>query len=31
MPHLLANLQASGKTISDDLLQKISKAQLNFA
>ena len=31
MPHLLANLQASGKTVSDDLLQKISKAQLNFA
>jgi aryl-alcohol dehydrogenase-like predicted oxidoreductase len=31
MPHLLANLRASGATISDDLLQKISKAQLNFA
>jgi aryl-alcohol dehydrogenase-like predicted oxidoreductase len=30
MPHLLANLQASGETVSDDLLQKISKAQLNF-
>ena len=31
MSHLLANLQASGATISDDLLQQISKAQLNFA
>lgn len=31
MPHLLANLRASGETISDDLLQKISKAQSNFA
>jgi aryl-alcohol dehydrogenase-like predicted oxidoreductase len=31
MPHLLANLRASGATIDDDLLQKISKAQLNFA
>ena len=31
MSHLLANLQASGETIDDDLLQKISKAQLNFA
>jgi aryl-alcohol dehydrogenase-like predicted oxidoreductase len=31
MSHLLANLRASGETISDDLLQKISKAQLNFA
>jgi aryl-alcohol dehydrogenase-like predicted oxidoreductase len=30
MPHLLANLQASSKVISDDLLQKISKAQLDF-
>jgi aryl-alcohol dehydrogenase-like predicted oxidoreductase len=30
MPHLLANLRASGETISDDLLQKISRAQLNF-
>jgi aryl-alcohol dehydrogenase-like predicted oxidoreductase len=31
MPHLLANLRASDATIDDDLLQKISKAQLNFA
>jgi aryl-alcohol dehydrogenase-like predicted oxidoreductase len=31
MPHLLANLRASGEIIDDDLLQKISKAQLNFA
>jgi len=31
MSHLLANLRASGGTIGDDLLQKISKAQLNFA
>jgi aryl-alcohol dehydrogenase-like predicted oxidoreductase len=30
MPHLLANLQVSGETLDDDLLQKISKAQLNF-
>jgi aryl-alcohol dehydrogenase-like predicted oxidoreductase len=31
MSHLLANMQASGETIGDDLAQKISKAQLNFA
>ncbi|HEV7602233.1 MAG TPA: aldo/keto reductase [Bradyrhizobium sp.] len=31
MPHLLANLRVSGRSIDDDLLQKISKAQLNFA
>jgi aryl-alcohol dehydrogenase-like predicted oxidoreductase len=31
MPHLLANLRVSGGTIDDDLLRKISKAQLNFA
>jgi aryl-alcohol dehydrogenase-like predicted oxidoreductase len=31
MPHLLENLRASGQTISDELLQKISKAQLGFA
>jgi aryl-alcohol dehydrogenase-like predicted oxidoreductase len=31
MSHLLANLRASGAIIDDDLLQKISKAQLNFA
>jgi aryl-alcohol dehydrogenase-like predicted oxidoreductase len=31
MSHLSANLRASGATINDDLLQKISKAQLNFA
>jgi aryl-alcohol dehydrogenase-like predicted oxidoreductase len=31
MSHLLANLRASGQTIDDDLLQKISKAQSNFA
>jgi aryl-alcohol dehydrogenase-like predicted oxidoreductase len=31
MSHLLANLRASGRTIDDDLLQKISKAQSNFA
>lgn len=30
MPHLLANLRASGKIIGDELLQKIGKAQLNF-
>ncbi|HXO70852.1 MAG TPA: aldo/keto reductase, partial [Bradyrhizobium sp.] len=30
MSHLLANLRASGATIDDELLQKISKAQLNF-
>jgi aryl-alcohol dehydrogenase-like predicted oxidoreductase len=30
MPHLLANLRASGETIGDELLQKISGAQLNF-
>jgi aryl-alcohol dehydrogenase-like predicted oxidoreductase len=30
MSHLLANLRASGKTIDDDLLRKISKAQSNF-
>jgi aryl-alcohol dehydrogenase-like predicted oxidoreductase len=30
MSHLLANLQVSGETLDDDLLQKISKAQLNF-
>ncbi len=31
MSHLLANLRASGATIDDELLQKISRAQLNFA
>jgi aryl-alcohol dehydrogenase-like predicted oxidoreductase len=31
MRHLLANLRASGKTIDADLLEKIRKAQLNFA
>jgi len=31
MRHLLANLRASGETIGDDLLEKIRKAQLNFA
>lgn len=30
MSHLLANLQASGKIIEDDLLQRISAAQLSF-
>jgi aryl-alcohol dehydrogenase-like predicted oxidoreductase len=30
MSHLLANLRASGETIGDELLQKISRAQLNF-
>src|SRR3984885_7784309 len=30
MSHLLANLKVSGETLDDDLLQKISKAQLNF-
>jgi aryl-alcohol dehydrogenase-like predicted oxidoreductase len=30
MSHLLANLQVSGETLDDDLLQKISRAQLNF-
>jgi aryl-alcohol dehydrogenase-like predicted oxidoreductase len=28
--HLLANLRASGATIGDELLQKITRAQLNF-
>jgi aryl-alcohol dehydrogenase-like predicted oxidoreductase len=31
MSHLLANLRASGETIDDELLRKISKAQSNFA
>lgn len=31
MSHLLANLRASGETIGDELLHKISKAQLDFA
>jgi aryl-alcohol dehydrogenase-like predicted oxidoreductase len=31
MAHLLANLKVSGETLDDDLLRKISKAQLNFA
>ena len=31
MRHLLADLQASGTTLGDDLLEKIRKAQLNFA
>jgi aryl-alcohol dehydrogenase-like predicted oxidoreductase len=31
MPHLMANLRASGKTIDAVLLEKIRKAQLNFA
>jgi aryl-alcohol dehydrogenase-like predicted oxidoreductase len=31
MSHLLANLRASGATIDDELLRKISTAQLNFA
>jgi aryl-alcohol dehydrogenase-like predicted oxidoreductase len=31
MSHLLANLRASGQTIDNDLLKKISKAQSNFA
>ncbi|MEA2944562.1 MAG: hypothetical protein QOD09_5091 [Bradyrhizobium sp.] len=31
MPHLLANLRASGATIDDDLLRKITRAQSNFA
>jgi aryl-alcohol dehydrogenase-like predicted oxidoreductase len=31
MSHLLANLQASGATLGDELLQKISRTQLNFA
>jgi aryl-alcohol dehydrogenase-like predicted oxidoreductase len=31
MRHLLANLRASGATLGDDLLEKIRKAQLNFA
>ena len=30
MPHLLANLRASGRIIDDEILQKISQAQLNF-
>jgi aryl-alcohol dehydrogenase-like predicted oxidoreductase len=30
MSHLLANLRASGETIGDELLRKISRAQLNF-
>jgi aryl-alcohol dehydrogenase-like predicted oxidoreductase len=31
MHHLLVNLRASGATIGDDVLEKIRKAQLNFA
>lgn len=31
MPHLLANLGASGKAIGDELLQRITRAQRNFA
>jgi aryl-alcohol dehydrogenase-like predicted oxidoreductase len=31
MRHLLANLRASGATLGDDLLEKIRKAQSNFA
>ena len=31
MAHLLANLKVSGETLDDDLLQRISKAQLNFS
>jgi aryl-alcohol dehydrogenase-like predicted oxidoreductase len=31
MPHLLANLGASGKAIGDELLQRITLAQRNFA
>jgi aryl-alcohol dehydrogenase-like predicted oxidoreductase len=31
MPHLLGNLRASGVTLGDGLLQKISRAQLDFA
>jgi aryl-alcohol dehydrogenase-like predicted oxidoreductase len=31
MSHLLANLKVSGETLDDDLLQRISKAQLNFS
>jgi len=31
MSHLLANLKISGETLDDDLLQRISKAQLNFS
>jgi len=30
MPHLLANLKASGENLDDELLQRIAKAQLNF-
>jgi aryl-alcohol dehydrogenase-like predicted oxidoreductase len=31
MSHLMANLRASGETISDGLLRRISKAQLDFS
>ncbi|HEV7879906.1 aldo/keto reductase [Bradyrhizobium sp.] len=31
MSHLLGNLRASGATLGDELLQKISRAQLSFA
>jgi aryl-alcohol dehydrogenase-like predicted oxidoreductase len=31
MSHLLANLKVSGEALDDDLLQRIRKAQLNFA
>jgi aryl-alcohol dehydrogenase-like predicted oxidoreductase len=31
MSHLLANLKVSGETLDDDLLHRISKAQLNFS
>ncbi len=31
MSHLLANVRASGTTLSDELLQKIARAQLDFA
>lgn len=30
MPHLLTNLRASGRIVDDELLQKISQAQLDF-
>jgi aryl-alcohol dehydrogenase-like predicted oxidoreductase len=30
MPHLLSNLRASGETLDDELLQKISRAQRDF-
>jgi aryl-alcohol dehydrogenase-like predicted oxidoreductase len=31
MRHLLANLRSSGESVGDELLEKIRKAQLNFA